>query len=243
MSAAGTQLRRERRTEATGDDSAKSRKRRSPLAFLLHALNQPLTGLQCSLEVAVSAPRAPEEYARTIAEGIELTNRMRALVDAMREVIDIGESTILRSRPFALRSVLVDLVDELRPVAESGGLRLKVECEPGISLMYDKQFFRGVIFRLVDTLLGQSRTNGAIDIMVRQIEGETQLEIQWDEESREADSAFSRAELGFLLVEAGCERLGARWERGCCGGRSRGTMTFPSVPAKTAADPSREDRR
>ncbi len=33
-------------------------KNRSPLAHLLHALNQPLTGLECSLELAVAGPDA-----------------------------------------------------------------------------------------------------------------------------------------------------------------------------------------
>ena len=31
--------------------------KRSPLGQLLHALNQPLTGLQCSMEVALAVPR------------------------------------------------------------------------------------------------------------------------------------------------------------------------------------------
>lgn len=241
MSAAGTQLGREGRSEAIGRGPATSRERRSPLAFLLHALNQPLTGLQCSLEVAVAQARAPEEYLRTIGEGIELTNRMRALVDAMREVLEMRGSTTPCSRPFALRSVLVELVDELSPVAESRSLQLTIECESGLSVVYDEQFFRGLIFRLIDTLLVRARANSEIDIKVRQFEGKIQLEIHWDEESPEADSTLSRAELDFLLVEAGCERLGGRWERGGCGERSRGTMTFPTMPAEPADDSSKED--
>src|SRR5271155_2287298 len=57
--------------------------RRSPLGQLLHALNQPLTGLQCSMEVALAAPRTPEQYARGLREGLELTERMRTLVEAI----------------------------------------------------------------------------------------------------------------------------------------------------------------
>src|ERR1700676_3753274 len=61
---------------------------RSPLAHLLHALNQPLTGLQCSMELALSGPRRPEECVRTLREGLELTERMRILVEAIRELTD-----------------------------------------------------------------------------------------------------------------------------------------------------------
>jgi hypothetical protein len=40
---------------------------------LLHGLNQPLTGLQCSMEVALAAPRTVEYYTQRLREGLELT--------------------------------------------------------------------------------------------------------------------------------------------------------------------------
>ncbi len=64
---------------------------RSPLAELLHALNQPLTGLQCSMEVALAGPRTNEEYVQGLREGLVLTGRMRVLVEAIREVMDGGD--------------------------------------------------------------------------------------------------------------------------------------------------------
>jgi len=64
---------------------------RTPLEQLLHALNQPLTGLQCSMEVALAAPRTLEQYVRGLQDGLELTDRMRALVGAIREVTDMED--------------------------------------------------------------------------------------------------------------------------------------------------------
>jgi len=58
---------------------------------LLHALNQPLTGLQCSLELALVSPRPAEQYVRTLREGLELTGRMRVLVQAVRELADLDQ--------------------------------------------------------------------------------------------------------------------------------------------------------
>jgi hypothetical protein len=78
MSSAGVQL---ARSEAALNG-------RTPLAHLLHALNQPLTGLQCSLELALVELRSPEEYARTVREALHLTGRMRVLVEALREIAD-----------------------------------------------------------------------------------------------------------------------------------------------------------
>src|SRR5277367_1520624 len=86
---------------ATGSQLAPSAahpeaKHRGALAYLLHALNQPLTGLQCSLELAVAGPRRPEQYVRTLQESLELTLRMRLLVEAIRELTDDQEASVRR---------------------------------------------------------------------------------------------------------------------------------------------------
>jgi signal transduction histidine kinase len=74
---------------------------RNLLAHLLHALNQPLTGLQCSLELAAASPQRREEYVRTLREGLELTGRMRILVEAIRELADTqpSDTETLRAVP------------------------------------------------------------------------------------------------------------------------------------------------
>ena len=63
----------------------------NPLAVLLHELNQPLTGLQCSLELATVGSHTPEQYVDTIRQGLDLVSRMRMLVEAVREVADIEQ--------------------------------------------------------------------------------------------------------------------------------------------------------
>lgn len=240
MSSAGTRLRRERPSERRVSGSAASLEGRSSLAYLLHALNQPLTGLQCSLELAVAAARRPEEYVKMIRDGIELTNRMRALVDALQEVIAIRASRISGARDFELRDLLAEVVDELRPVAESRRLQLAIACEPGLRVAYDRNFFRGFTFRLIETLLGQARADGEIEIKAQQHRDETQFAVAWDETRSQQDSGLSHAELSLLLVEAACERLGGRFERGYLSRRSTLTMTFRAAPGRSANRPKED---
>ncbi|MGA9981266.1 MAG: hypothetical protein WBQ08_21785 [Candidatus Sulfotelmatobacter sp.] len=64
---------------------------RSPLQHMLHALKQPLTGLHCSLELALVGQRTPEQYARTLREGLELAERMSVLVAAIGELVENQE--------------------------------------------------------------------------------------------------------------------------------------------------------
>jgi len=97
---------------------------RSPLAHLLHALNQPLTGLQCSLELAVAGPRPIEHYVRALREGLELTGRMRILVEAIREVADAPPSAPEKFEAVPLDELVRNTAADLLPVAEAKGVRL-----------------------------------------------------------------------------------------------------------------------
>ena len=87
-----------------------------------------MTGLQCSLELAVASRRRPEGYVRTIREGLNLTERMRVLVEAIRELTDT-QPNAEAEETFRFDELLRDTVDNLRPVAAALGPL--VEAEPG----------------------------------------------------------------------------------------------------------------
>jgi signal transduction histidine kinase len=138
---------------------------RSPLEQLLHALNQPLTGLQCSMEVALAGVRTPEQYVQGLREGLVLTERMRALVEAIREVVDgdEGESKEGKSgerksddaetaglntaelntaelntaelNTADLNKVLREVADDLGPVAEAKSVCITLDCAAAPSLV------------------------------------------------------------------------------------------------------------
>ena len=89
----------------------------SALAYLIHALNQPLTGLQCSLELAAAAPRRADQYVRTLRDGLQLTARLRILVEAIRELAENADSQSDQPEAFELNLLLRDAIDDLVPVA------------------------------------------------------------------------------------------------------------------------------
>src|SRR5262249_28293644 len=101
-------------------------KDRTPLAHLLHALNQPLTGLQCSLELATAGARRPEQYLQTIHEGLELTLRMRILVTALRELADLEQQEAHESEALLLVDLLRQTTSDLLPVAETRGIHVQI---------------------------------------------------------------------------------------------------------------------
>jgi signal transduction histidine kinase len=203
---------------------------RSPLAQLLHALNQPLTGLQCSMEVALACPRTVEQYVQGLRQGLELTERMRALVEAMREVADIEEEEqqAPQTEMPELAAVLREVVDELRPVAEMKNVRIAADFSSASSAQVTGQRPTGpgsprpgpagqgsalarVIFRLLDATLSMAAPGTDLRMETGSETSQLWVRIQW--QAAAPRSEYSRPELGLLISQAWMKRAGAEWER------------------------------
>lgn len=209
---------------------------RSPLGQLLHALNQPLTGLQCSLEVGLARPRTPEQYVHGLREGLALAERMRALVEAIREVADIEEENPGAGEAVELDVLLRAAVEELAPVAEVKRIRMAVDCASGPAAGFAVRAARAqltaVIFRMLDSALSLAGRGTALRIEAGAEANAVWMRMRWRAESLR--SAFSRPELGLLIARARLERGGAEWKREETEGRETLTVRLPGVPAGAA---------
>ncbi len=205
MSAGGAQL-------APVPDSAGAVKQRSPLTHLLHALNQPLTGLQCSLELAAAGPRSQDQYVRVLRDGLELTGRMRVLVEAMRELADLQERSGVMGEPVPLNTLLRESVDSLAPVAEIKRVRLSLVCKTQLSAPGTLTQLQALTFRLVESALSLTRERGDLSILAAPDSQKICLTLSWTTGPTPPNSPFSQSELGLLIAQAGWERLGAEWK-------------------------------
>lgn len=192
-------------------------KGRSPLAHLLHALNQPLTGLQCSLELAVASPRLSEQYVRTLREGLELTGRMRILVEAVRELVDLEaskqESESAEFEPLLLDALLRDAVADLLPVAESKRVQIKLRACSMLPVRGDRRRFATLLFRFLDSTLSLAREDSELRLEARPDHDQASLLASWEPGTPPEHSPFSRQELGLLIAQAGWESAGAKWKQ------------------------------
>lgn len=190
---------------------------RSPLAQLLHALNQPLTGLQCSMEVALAAPRSPEQYAQGLRQGLELTERMRALVEAIREVVEKEEENAQEPETADLKTVLREVLDDLGPVAEVNRVRITLDCSADFSpaVKFRRERLSSLLLRTLESALSLAERGSALRILMSGgADGAADgagLRINWLAGPRSVE--FSRPELGLLVARAGWESGGAKWER------------------------------
>jgi signal transduction histidine kinase len=184
---------------------------RSPLAQLLHALNQPLTGLQCSLELAVAGPRPTEYYTRTLRESLELTARMRILVEAIRELTDAQQCRLEKPELICLDSLLHDTIDDLRPVADTKNIRLCLAAPAPLTVRIDRKHLESIVFRLLESALSLAQEGTALQIITTTAQEHACLLVSWNRGPVPEQSPFSRQELGLLIAEAGWRRAGAQW--------------------------------
>ncbi len=208
---------------------------RRPLEQLLHGLNQPLTGLQCSMEVALAGVRTPEQYVQGLREGLELTERMRALVEAIREVVEAGqeeeeekneneedkkENQEKEQETIELQVLLREAADGLGPVAEEKSVRMTLESAAPDPYSYPYSYplpVRGerrrlgtVAFRFLESVLSLAARGSAVRIETGG-EPAASIRVRWHAARPRAE--FSRPELGLLVAQAGWERIGGEWVR------------------------------
>jgi len=165
------------------------------------------------MEVALAAPRTPEQYTRGLREGLELTERMRSLVEAIREVADVEEEKNENLEITELKTVLRETVDELKPVAEARKIRITLDCSETSSLAVraGRRSMLGTVFRLLESALSLAARSGDLLIETGSAPSQCWLRISWRLER--PPSPFSRPELGLLIAQAGWERAGAAWQR------------------------------
>jgi C4-dicarboxylate-specific signal transduction histidine kinase len=202
-------------------------KARSPLAHLLHALNQPLTGLQCSLELAVAGPRPAEHCVRTLREGLELTLRMRILVEAIRELADAQPSDSQEVEPFLLDTLLRSTADDLLPVAETNHVRLVLMSPAGLPVRGDRRCLAPLLFRLLESALSLAGEGTELRIAATREPEHACLVVCWNSGPPPEYSPFSRQELGLLIAQSGWERAGAEWSRTQAGTTQTCTVRLP----------------
>jgi C4-dicarboxylate-specific signal transduction histidine kinase len=183
----------------------------TPLAYLLHALNQPLTGLQCSLELALAGPCTSERYIATLRDGLHLTGRMRVLMEALRELVDAEQDEGEKER-ISLDALLRQTVDDLRPVAESKGVGIQFLGDAALSVEACRQRLAAAVFRLLESALSLAAEGSILRIAARAQHNTADITVSWNETAPAPEySPFSRPELGLLLAGAGWRRAGGEW--------------------------------
>jgi hypothetical protein len=154
----------------------------SLLPELLHALNQPLTSLRCSLELTLLQPRDSDEYRRRLRDSLKLTEEITVLASGIRELIDV-ENPVTQPRTLAFDKILPASVRELLPLADAQKVSVTLVCAPSLLIMGDAQQYSTAIVYLFGFLLSLANRNDEITIHAMS-EG-SDLELEFELKSRD----------------------------------------------------------
>ena len=152
----------------------------SLLPELLHALNQPLTSLRCSLEVTLLQPRDSDEYRRRLRESLKLTEDITVLACGIRELIDV-EQPIAQPRAVSLDKILQFSTRELMPLADAEGVSISVLCTPPLTALGDEQQLSTAIIYLLSFLLNRSSKGGEVNVQAKRDGEEIALAFELNE--------------------------------------------------------------
>jgi len=128
---------------------------RSLVSEVLHKLSQPLTALQCSLELSLVRDQTCEEFRASVEAALQNAGRLRQNLLLLRELSDAEDPGDI-SAPVALQPLLLGLREDFLPVCESAGGRFDLHCPP-LQVRGNAARLARAFFYLLEYLLRSSK--------------------------------------------------------------------------------------
>ena len=133
--------------------------RRELISDLFHALNQPLTTLRCSLELALQQPRTAKQYRDGLSVALKHAEQIAWLATGIRELLEADDADDDR-QVLALEVCLQEAVVDLLPVAETAGVRLSFRRGSPCRVFFEPRRLAKLLNEYRASM--QSPTNGAM---------------------------------------------------------------------------------
>jgi heavy metal sensor kinase len=134
-------------------------------ADVAHELRTPLTALKGQIGVTLSRVRPSTEYERTLHGLEEQVDRLIRLTTDLLFLSRLEQGR-LPWRPEAIEfsDLLTGIVEQVQPLAESKGLKLKKEIPPGLFLHGDPDHIIRLFLNLLDNAIRYTQRGGQIEV-------------------------------------------------------------------------------
>jgi signal transduction histidine kinase len=193
------------------------------------------------------SPRSTKHYMHTLRDGLELTARMRILVEAVRELADLEQAETAQSdleraeacELVQLDALLREAASDLIPVAESRSVHLGIEIEHSLPVRSNRRNTAKLLFRLLDSALSLTRDGSEFRIATSIERGQAGFTASWISRPLPEHSPFSRPELGLLIAQAGWEQAGAKWTCMSENAKQTCTVQLPLASSPAGLQPCR----
>src|SRR5262249_11117859 len=164
-----------------------------------HELQTPLTILKGELEVALRAPRSPDEYQRVLASALQESEHIARLVEGLL-LLSRADAGVLRMdrQPVDLAELVAEVGEYARVLAEAHGIAMELKSVGLITILGDREHLRRLLLNLVDNAIKYTPVGGRVTL-TRQPDGE------W--------AALCVADTGIGLAAEELERIFQRFYR------------------------------
>lgn len=122
-----------------------------------HELRTPLAAMQAILNVIREERRSPEDYEQALDDLTEETNRLRALTEDLLHLARGDDRRIAILQDIDLTTLLQDIGDSLRPLAESKGLTLDFAISDDLTISGDSDALIRLFVNLLDNAIKYTR--------------------------------------------------------------------------------------
>jgi two-component system OmpR family sensor kinase len=193
-----------------------------------HELQTPLTILKGELEVALRAPRSPDEYQRVLVSALEESERIARLVEGLL-LLSRADAGVLRMdhQPVDLAQLVLDVCAQARVLADAHGVFLGLDSVAPMTIQGDAVHLRRLLLNLVDNGIKYTSAGGRVTLSLRRDDGwavlcvsDTGVGLAPDEQEHvfqrfyRAPEALSRGEegsgLGLCIARSIAEAHGGR---------------------------------
>jgi signal transduction histidine kinase len=129
--------------------------------------------------VTLNKARTIEEYRDALINNLEHVER---LVTLTRELLTLtrlaGDRTPVRRAPLELQSLLQELIDELRVLAEDHQLSLSLQTEPTPLVLGDAQWLKQAVINLLDNAIRYTPPGGEVTVRLRATDGGVAISVE-----------------------------------------------------------------
>ena len=133
-----------------------------------HELQTPLTILKGELEVALRAPRSPDEYQRVLASALEESERVARLVEGLL-LLSRADAGVLRMdrQPLDLAELVLEVGESARGLAEAQGVTLEFKSLAPVTIDGDRAHLRRLLLNLVDNGIKYTLARGRVTLTLQ----------------------------------------------------------------------------
>jgi heavy metal sensor kinase len=154
------------------------RRERQFTADASHELRTPLAAMQAILTVIRQERRTPEDYERALDDLAEETNRLRMLTEDLLHLARGDIRNITVKETVDLSTLLQDVSESLRPLAETKGLYLDCAIPEGFRITGDTDGLIRLFVNLIDNAIQFTEHGGITLTANREDQGNLSVSIE-----------------------------------------------------------------